>query len=136
MTSVTMLSVATRMNASGAKTPGLRDSPAWSVWWGRKLMPRSKALPMAPPARNTARREALNVDEGSASPGRLARSFASGRERGILDSLSNTNVSAAPADVTRHRCVDGVIVGVGCARQQGACGHDLAGLTIPALYDL
>src|ERR1700738_5122592 len=56
--------------------------------------------------------------------------------RCLLDGLADTRIGAAATNVPRHRLVD---IGVGGRRylgEQGRGGHDLAGLTVAALYDL
>src|SRR3989442_13531556 len=59
-----------------------------------------------------------------------------GTMRRVLDSLADSHISTAAADVPRHRGVDVAIgrVGVGC--EQRRRGHDLAGLAIAALRHL
>src|SRR6266446_5803181 len=56
--------------------------------------------------------------------------------RRVLDSLADSHISAAAADVPRHRGVDIAIGRVGVGREQRSRGHDLAGLAIAALRDL
>src|SRR5262249_5092956 len=53
--------------------------------------------------------------------------------RGLLDRRTDADIGAAAADVARHRSVDIDIARLGVASEQRACGHDLAGLAVPAL---
>ena len=46
----------------------------------------------------------------------------------MLDCVSNANVSAATANVARHRVIDIAVTRVGLARLQGGRGHNLTGL--------
>src|SRR5882762_9915708 len=55
---------------------------------------------------------------------------------GVLDSLADSHISAAATDVPRHGGVDIAIGRVRVGGQQRRCGHDLAGLAIPALRHL
>src|SRR6266853_4130783 len=52
---------------------------------------------------------------------------------GVLDSLADSHISAAAADVPRHCGVDVAIGRVGLGGEQRRRGHDLAGLAIAAL---
>src|SRR6266436_6449973 len=54
----------------------------------------------------------------------------------VLDSLADSHIRTAAADVPRHRGVDIAIGRVGVGREQRRRGHDLAGLAIAALRDL
>src|SRR6267143_36770 len=56
--------------------------------------------------------------------------------RRVLDSLADSHISTAAADVPRHRGVDIAIGRVGFGREQRRRGHDLAGLAIAALRHL
>src|SRR5213592_4589511 len=56
--------------------------------------------------------------------------------RRVLDSLADSHISTAAADVPRHRGVDVAISRVGVGREQRRRGHDLAGLAIAALRHL
>src|SRR6266702_5483486 len=51
----------------------------------------------------------------------------------VLDSLADSHISTAAADVPRHRGVDVAIGRVGVRGEQRRRGHDLAGLAIAAL---
>jgi hypothetical protein len=51
-----------------------------------------------------------------------------GRLSCMLDCVSNANVSAATANVARHRVIDIAVTRVGLARLQGSRGHNLTGL--------
>src|SRR5881396_496551 len=53
--------------------------------------------------------------------------------RRVLDSLADSHISTAAADVPRHRGVDVAIGRVGVGGEQRRCGHDLARLAIAAL---
>src|SRR2546427_12523451 len=55
--------------------------------------------------------------------------------RRVLDSLADSHISTAAADVPRHRGVDVAVGRVGVGREQRRRGHDLAGLAIAALRD-
>jgi hypothetical protein len=48
----------------------------------------------------------------------------------MFDCVSNANVSAATANVARHRVIDIAVTRVGLARLQGSRGHNLTGLAI------
>src|SRR3989475_3251189 len=54
----------------------------------------------------------------------------------VLDSLADSHISAAAADVPRHGGVDIAIARVGLGGEQRRRGHDLAGLAIAALRHL
>src|SRR6266853_2490705 len=54
----------------------------------------------------------------------------------VLDSLADSHIRTAAADVPRHRGVDIAIGRVGVGREQRRRGHDLAGLAIAALRHL
>src|SRR5258707_13266668 len=56
--------------------------------------------------------------------------------RRALDSLADSHISAAAADVPGHRGVDVAIGGIGLRGEQRRCRHDLAGLAVAALRDL
>src|SRR5438093_1992757 len=51
----------------------------------------------------------------------------------VLDSLADSHVRPAAADVPRHGGVDVAVSRVGVGGEQRRCGHDLAGLAIAAL---
>src|SRR5882762_3494370 len=53
--------------------------------------------------------------------------------RRVLDSLADSHISTAAADVPRHRSVDIAIGRVRVGGEQGGGGHDLAGLAVAAL---
>src|SRR6267142_2399939 len=55
---------------------------------------------------------------------------------GVLDSLADSDIRAAAADVSRHGGVDVAIGRVRLGGEQRRCGHDLAGLAIAALRHL
>src|SRR5882762_1534610 len=55
---------------------------------------------------------------------------------GVLDSLADSHISAAPTDVPRHGGVDIAIGRVRVGGEQGGGGHDLAGLAVAALRHL
>src|SRR5207247_6197037 len=55
---------------------------------------------------------------------------------GVLDSLADSHIRTAAADVPRHRGVDVAIGRVGLGGEQRRRGHDLAGLAIAALRHL
>src|SRR2546427_13084290 len=56
--------------------------------------------------------------------------------RRVLDSLADSHISTAAADVPRHRGVDVAVGRVGFGGEQSRRGHDLAGLAITALRHL
>src|SRR6266571_2080650 len=56
--------------------------------------------------------------------------------RRVLDSLADSHISTAAADVPGHGGVDIAVGRVGLGREQGRRGHDLAGLAIAALRHL
>jgi hypothetical protein len=51
-----------------------------------------------------------------------------GRLSCMLDCVSNADVSAAMANVARHRVIDIAVTRVGLARLQGSRRHNLSGL--------
>src|SRR6266850_2317308 len=55
---------------------------------------------------------------------------------GVLDSLADSDIRTAAADVPRHGGVDIAVGRVGLGGEQRRCGHDLAGLAIAALRHL
>src|SRR5262245_23415677 len=56
-----------------------------------------------------------------------------GDTRGLLDRGADARIGPAAADVAGHRTVDVRIARLGRGSEQRACGHDLAGLAVPAL---
>src|SRR2546430_16610381 len=50
----------------------------------------------------------------------------------VFDSVADSHISAAAADVPRHGSVDIAGGRVGVGREQGGRGHDLAGVAITA----
>src|SRR5207302_4889589 len=52
------------------------------------------------------------------------------------DRTSNPVVAAAAADVAGHCGVNLISIGLGCATEQRARGHDLPGLTVAALHHI
>src|SRR6266852_4315684 len=54
----------------------------------------------------------------------------------VLDSLADSHIRTAAADVPRHRGVDIAIGRVGVGREQRRRGHNLTGLAIAALRHL
>src|SRR5437879_6758057 len=56
--------------------------------------------------------------------------------RRVLDSLADSHISTAAADVPRHGGVDVAVGRVGFGGEQRRRGHDLAGLAIAALRHL
>src|SRR5882672_6312274 len=55
---------------------------------------------------------------------------------GVLDSLADSDIRTAAADVPRHRGVDIAISRVRVGGEQGGGGHDLAGLAVATLRHL
>src|SRR6266705_1535370 len=90
---------------------------------GPVLKPMRSPPPSAALALRNCRRERSTVMSGP-FPGR------------VLDSLADSHISAAAADVPRHGGVDIAVGRVGVGREQRRRGHDLAGLAITALRHL
>src|SRR6266705_6708920 len=90
---------------------------------GPVLKPMRSPPPSAALALRNCRRERSTVMSGP-FPGR------------VLDSLADSHISAAAADVPRHGGVDIAVGRVGVGREQRRRGHDLAGLAIAALRHL
>src|SRR6266702_6704896 len=90
---------------------------------GRVVKPMRSPPPSAALALRNCRRERSTVMSGP-FPGR------------VLDSLADSHISAAAADVPRHGGVDIAVGRVGVGREQRRRGHDLAGLAIASLRHL
>src|ERR1700737_595719 len=104
---------AIRMKALGTKSVGSAAACAAST--GMRML-RRRPPPLARPAFNSVRRDRpLSVGPSSVA---IAR------------------ISAPAADCARPRGIDVGIGRMGIGRQQGGRRHDLAGLTVAALYDL
>src|SRR3989442_14970985 len=104
------------------KALGMNAAPAAPIE-GPVLKPTRSPPPSAALALRNCRRERSTVMSGPF----LGR---------VLDSLADSHISAAAADVPRHGGVDIAIGRVGVGREQRRRGHDLAGLAIAALRHL
>src|SRR6266446_9342177 len=141
--SVTDPSLPIRMKALGSKRAGAALVPPLRNAGRPKP---STNPPEATPALRKARRETPVAGSWSgpwATGPSLSRVISSallaarrGQLRGVLDGFSNPKVGPTTADVSGHRIVDGGVVRMSIARQQGRRGHDLPGLAVAALHHL
>src|SRR6266496_901520 len=93
---------------------------------GRVVKPMRSPPPSAALALRNCRRERSTVMSGPFLAVRRTM-------RRVLDSLADSHIRAAAADVSRHGIVYVCVAGAGILREQRRSRHDLAGLAIAAL---